>query len=130
MECCLVLIVLSPQLEDNVAFRTRPFGVLVLDPKMNRVLVTQHVSLFTKSLLTQITQPSFQLHVNRVFVPLEAEAGSESTLAHVAEILLLLRIPVLGTNVPHQVGYRLQAYRTYFLDSLMDRGHVGPQSLP
>ena len=101
MECCLVLVVLSPQLEDDVALRTRPFCVLVLDSKVDRILVTQHVSLFTKSLLTQITQPSFQLHVNRVFVPLEAETGSEGTLAHVAEILLLLRIPVLGTNMPH-----------------------------
>ena len=35
MECCLVLVVFSPQLEDNVAFRTRPFGVLVLDSKVN-----------------------------------------------------------------------------------------------
>ena len=101
MECCLVLIVLSPQLEDNVAFRTRPLGVLVLDPKVNRVLVTQHVSLFTKSLLTQITQPSFQFHVDCVFVPLEAETSSESTLTHIAEVLLLLGIPVLGTNMPH-----------------------------
>ena len=32
MECCLVLVVLPPQLEDNVALRARPFGVLVLDP--------------------------------------------------------------------------------------------------
>ena len=95
MECCLVLVILSPQLEDNVAFRTCPFGVLVLDPKVNRILVTQHVSFFTKSLLTQITQPSFQLHVNCVFVPLEAETSSESTLAQVAEILFLLGVPVL-----------------------------------
>ena len=95
MECCLVLIVLSPQLEDDVALRTRPFCVLVLDSKVNCILVTQHVSLFTKSLLTQIAQPSFQLHVNRVFVPLEAETSSESTLAQVAEILFLLGVPML-----------------------------------
>ena len=95
MECCLVLIVLSPQLEDNVAFRTRPFGVLVLDSKVDRIFVTQHVAFFTKSLLTQITQPCFQLHVNCVFVPLEAETSPESTLAQVAEILFLLGVPVL-----------------------------------
>ena len=95
MECCLVLVVFSPQLEDNVAFRTRPLGVLVLDSKVNRIFVTQHVAFFTKSLLTQITQPSFQLHVNCVFVPLEAETSSESTLAQVAEILFLLGVPML-----------------------------------
>ena len=129
MECCLVLIVFSPQLEHNVAFRAGPFGVLVLDSKVNGILVPQHVSFFTKSLLAQITQPSFQLHVNCVFVPLEAETSSESTLAHVAEIFLLLGVPVLGTNMPHEICYWLQAYRAYFLDSLMYGGHVGPQSL-
>ena len=96
-----MLIVLPPQLEDNVAFRTRPFGVLVLDSKVNRIFVTQHVAFFTKSLLAQITQPSFQLHVNCVFVPLEAEASSESSLTHVAKILLLLGVPMLGSNMPH-----------------------------
>ena len=81
MECCLVLIVLSPQLEDNVAFRTRPLGVLVLDPKVNGILVSQHVSFFAKSFLTQITQPSFQFHVNCIFVPLKAETSPKGALA-------------------------------------------------
>ena len=101
MECCLVLVVFPSQLEDNVAFRASPLCVLVLDSKVNCVLVTQHVSFFTKSLLAQIAQPSFQLHVNCVFVSLEAETGSESTLAHIAEMLLLLGVSVLGTNMPH-----------------------------
>ena len=101
MECCLVLVVLPSQLEDNVAFRAGPLGVLVLDSKVDCILVPQHVSFFTKSLLTQITQPSFQLHVNCVFVPLEAETSSESTLTDVAEVLLLFGVPVLGTNMPH-----------------------------
>ena len=101
MECCLVLVVLPSQLEDNVALRAGPFRMLVLDPKVNGILVPQHVSFLTKSLLAQITQPCFQFHVDRVFVPLEAETGSESTLTDVAEILLLLGIPVLGTNMPH-----------------------------
>ena len=91
MECCLVLVVLSPQLEDDVALRTRPFCVLVLDSKVDRILVTKHVSLC-------------------VFVPLEAETGSESTLAHIAEMILLLGVSMLGTNMPHQISYRLQAY--------------------
>ena len=101
MECCLVLVIFPPQLEDNVAFRARPLGVLVLDPKVDGVFVPQHISFLTKSLLAQITQPGFQFHVNRVFVPLEAETGSESTLTDVAEVFLLLGLPVLGTNMPH-----------------------------
>ena len=59
MECCFVLVVFPSKLEHNVAFRTGPLCVLVLDSKVNRVLVTQHVSLLTKCLLAQITQPSF-----------------------------------------------------------------------
>ena len=110
MECCLVLVIFASQLEDNVAFRAGPFRVLVLDSKVNCILMTQHVSFFTKSLLAQIAQPSFQLHVNCVFVPLEAETGSESTLAHIAEMILLLGVSMLGTNMPHQISYRLEAY--------------------
>ena len=81
MECCLVLVIFSPQLEHYVALRARPFRVLVLDPKVNGILVSQHVSFFAKSFLAQITEPSFQFHVNCIFVPLKAETSPEGALA-------------------------------------------------
>ena len=76
-----MLVIFSPQLEHYVALWARPFRVLVLDPKVNGILVSQHVSFFAKSFLAQITEPSFQFHVNCIFVPLKAETSPEGALA-------------------------------------------------
>ena len=44
----LVFVVLSPQLEHDVTLRTFPANILVLDAKVNRILVSQHISFLTK----------------------------------------------------------------------------------
>ena len=48
----LVFVVLSPQLEHDITLGTFPASILVLQAKMHRVLVSQHVPFLTEGFLT------------------------------------------------------------------------------
>ena len=48
----LVFVVLSPQLEHDVALRTFPANILVFNSKMHRVLVSDHIPFLPEGFLT------------------------------------------------------------------------------
>ena len=73
MVSSLVSLVLPPQLEDNVALRTLPEGVLALDAEVYGVLVSRHITFLSKRFLAKITGPGLQFQMNRFLVSLETE---------------------------------------------------------
>ena len=125
----LVSIILLPQLECDVALRTRPDRVSVLDLEVNGILVSDHVSLLSKLFVTQVTRPGLHLQMLDLLVSDQNIVCSEVGITNITMKVSLFFIFVLISNMSSKIQDRLQAVGANFLDTFMNRLNVFFQTL-
>ena len=104
----LVVVIFSPEFKLYLTLRTAPDTELVLDTKVDRVLVPVHVTLLPKALVAEVAAPCLELEVDVLLVPLKTKIGAEAPRADVAVVFALVTILMLVSNVSGEVKHRFK----------------------